>query len=110
MNTTEEVLAVLPSLSNEERAQVARASEELAAGGAGTQSPPFKPQRIAGSDEGVADDSNHPQPDEAAMLKAEAAMPLPIAGLHEGAWWIAEDAFDPLPDDYWSVNEDEATS
>ena len=67
MSTTEEVLAVLPTLSNEERTRVARALEELVAKEAAPESVLPKLPRVAGLHEGMiwmADDFNDPLPDE----------------------------------------------
>jgi hypothetical protein len=69
--SAQEILAELPRLSVEERAELAKALQELA----------------------VCEDAQEASPAPAVSARK--------AGLHEGAWTIADDFDDPLPDEFW---------
>ena len=70
--STQEILAELPSLSTEKRAQVAKALQDLAV-------------------------MEQKQPPKNKII--------PRAGLHEGAWEVADDFDAPLPDEFWFGKE-----
>lgn len=69
--SAQEIIAELPRLSAEERAELANTLQELAAR---EEAPAASPTLAANTRK---------------------------AGLHEGAWTIADDFDDPLPDEFW---------